>query len=112
MGYHEVSSATYPDIEACDGEAYWGEDWQGNDIEPGVTKIRHHRMPGPELVADAFADASAHQVGIIFSNVELPDGVAKIHFVYGDRTNEKTILAKGALIPLPFASEAEFVDNP
>lgn len=100
MGYHEALTATYPDIEACDGDPYWGEDWQGNTIEPTVTKIRHHRMPPAHLYSNAFATAPASQVGILFSNVEYPEGAVKHYFVYGDRTFEKSILAKGLMIPL------------
>lgn len=100
MGYHEAISATYPTIEACDGDPYWGLDWQGNVIEPGVTKIRHHRMPPSHLYSNAFSTAPASQVGILFSNVEYPEGAVKHYFVYGDRTFERSILAKGLLIPL------------
>lgn len=100
MGYHEAITATYPDIETCDGESYWGEDWQGNAIEAGVTKIRHHRMPPSHLYSNASSQAPTSQVGILFSNVEYPQGVVKHYFVYGDRTFEKSILAKGLLIPI------------
>lgn len=50
MGYHEATTR-YPTIASCDNHAdgYWGRDWQGNLIVPGTTKIRHHKMPGPEL---------------------------------------------------------------
>lgn len=100
MGYHEALTATYPDIEACDGEPYWGDDWRGNPIEAGTTKIRHHRMPPSHLYSNAFSAAGSSQVGILFSNVEYPEGAVKHYFVYGDRTFEKSILAKGLLIPL------------
>lgn len=100
MGYHEATSATYPDITACDGESYWGNDWQGNPIEAAVTKIRHHRMPPAHLYANAFSTAPASQVGILFTNVEYPPGAVKHYFVYGDRTFERSILAKGLMIPL------------
>lgn len=111
MGYHEAVSETYPDITPCDDDpdGYWGRDWQGNLIEPGVTKIRHHRMPGPELAADVFTNTNTHQVGLLISNVEYPPGAVGHYFVYGDRTFEKSILAKGALIPLPTYSELEGV---
>lgn len=100
MGYHETINATYPEISACDGEPYWGEDWRGNTLEPGVTKIRHHRMPPSHLYSNAFATADTSQVGILFTNIEYPEGAVKHYFVYGDRTFERSILAKGALIPL------------
>lgn len=100
MGYHEAESATYPDIPTCDGESYWGEDWQGNLITPGVTKIRHHRMPGPELRISTSDNTASYRVGVKFSNVSYPPGAVKHYFVYGDRSMEKTILAKGALVPL------------
>jgi hypothetical protein len=100
MGYHQAVTATYPDLPTCDGESYWGDDWQGNPITPGVTKIRHHRMPPAHLYANVNASAGASQVGILFSNVEYPEGAVKHYFVYGDRTFERSILAKGLMVPI------------
>lgn len=103
LGYHEAISETYPEIETCDDnpDGYWGRDWTNTLIEPGVTKIRHHRMPGPEL-RDNAEDATGFRTGVKFSNVSYPPGAVKHYFVYGDRTFEKTIVAKGLLIPLYF----------
>lgn len=104
LGYWEATT-TYPEVNACTDHAdgYWGRDWTGSLIEPGVTKIRHHRMPGPEL-RDSAEDATGFRTGLKFSNVEYPEGAIQHYFVYGDRTFEKTIVAKGALIPLYFPS--------
>lgn len=104
MGYWE-SSTTYPTIDSCTDhvDGYWGRDWTGTLIEPGVTKVRHHRMPGPEL-RDAAEEATGFRVGVKFTNVEYPPGAVKHYFVYGDRTFEKTIIAKGLLIPLYYAN--------
>lgn len=102
MGYHECLTETYPEITACDDhvDGYWGRDWQGNLIQPGVTKIRHHRMPGPEL-REAAQAAENFRTGVRFSNVEYPnDDVVGHFFVYGDREFEKTVQAKGVLIPI------------
>lgn len=107
MGYHEVATATYEAKTSCDGEDYWGVDWQGNALNGN--KIRHHRMPDAQMYQSSFSTPPIHRVGVIFSNVTYPPGAVKHFFVYGDRTFERTILAKGALIPLPTVSE--FVDN-
>ena len=109
MGYHETNADTYPDLPVCTEGSYWGLDWQGNEIVPGVTKIRHHRMPGPELIADAIPSTNTHQVGIRFSNVEYPEGAIRHFFVYGDREYERTIIAKGLMVPL--VTSQEFEDN-
>jgi len=103
MGYHETVTETYPDIEACDGEAYWGTDWQGNTIDAS-TKIRHHRMPGAELIA-SISPGNVNQVGLYFTNVTYPEGATRHFFVYGDRTYERSIIAKGALVPLLTSAE-------
>lgn len=105
MGYWE-STQTYPSITTCNDtpDTYWGEDWQGNTITTS-TKIRHHRTPGPELKLGA-GDAGS-KVGITFSNVEYPDSSIVAHFfVYGDRTNDKTVLTKGVVVPL-FKTDAD-----
>lgn len=102
MGYHECTSETYPEIQSCDDhpDGYWGRDWQGNLIEAGVTKIRHHRMPGPELRESAQA-AENFRLGVKFSNVEYPaEDIVGHFFVYGDREFDKTIQAKGVFIPV------------
>lgn len=100
MGYWETASEKYPSITTCNDtpDTYWGEDWQGNPITPSM-KIRHHRMPGPELT-DTNSNAG-YRTGIIFSNIEYPDPSIVGHFfTYGDRTNDKTILAKGIVVPI------------
>jgi hypothetical protein len=100
MGYWETASEKYPSITTCNDtpDTYWGSDWQGNVITPN-TKIRHHRMPGPELTTGT--TNAGYRTGIIFSNVEYPDSSIVGHFFsYGDRSNDKTILAKGLLVPL------------
>lgn len=102
MGYHECTTETYPEVETCVDlpNGYWGIDWQGNVIQPGVTKIRHHRMPGPEL-RELAAAAENFRLGVRFSQVEYPsDDVIGHFFVYGDREFNKTIQAKGVLIPV------------
>lgn len=93
LGYYEVST-NYPNIITCSDnpDGYWGRDWAGNLLVG--TPIRHHRMPS----FDAFPFG---RISIDFTNVELPQGVAKIHFVYSDRSFERTILDKGILIPQP-----------
>jgi hypothetical protein len=106
-GYHESDNATYPDIPTCENlpDGYWGRDWHGNLIVPGVTKIRHHRMPGAEI-RDGSGAAHAFRTGVKFSNVEYPpdEDIVGHYFVYGDRTFERRILAKGAFIPIHAAS--------
>lgn len=105
MGYYETST-TYPTIENCEGdEDYWGVDWTNTPITTS-DKIRHHRMPSSEL-RDAGLGAEGFRTGVLFSNVQLPPGATRCHFVYGDRTFEKTILAKGVFIPLD-PGDAEF----
>lgn len=102
MGFHETET-TYPNTPTCDTlvDGYWGRDWQGNLIVPGTTKIRHHRMPGPELRETA-ATAHGFRLGVRFTNVDYPanQGVVGHFFVYGDRTFNKTIQDKGIFIPL------------
>lgn len=99
MGYYETTT-NYPEIEACDGNSFWGEDWQGNTLTTS-TKIRHHRMPSTELYKD-LADRH-YRIGIRFTNNEdYPDDSIRGHYyVYSDRTFEKTVLDKGILAPLP-----------
>jgi len=113
MGYHESDNKTYPDIATCEPlpDGYWGRDWQGNVIVPGVTKIRHHRMPGAELKGATVA-ASNFRTGVRFSNVEYPpdQGIVGHYFVYGDRTFERKILAKGAFIPLEVVGTEHIID--
>jgi len=69
-------------------------------------------MPGAELAADVFANTNTHQVGLLISNVEYPPNAVRHFFVYSDRTSEKSILAKGALIPLPTYTELENINIP
>ena len=101
MGYYEVQE-TYPEVNApCDTHAdgYWGRDWQGNLLDTS-TKIRHHRMPGSELLHSSVVEH--YRVGINFTIAEdYPDPeIVSHYFVYGDRTFEKTIVDKGLLFPL------------
>lgn len=98
MGYHETTTK-YPVISTCDShpDGYWGRDWQGNLIEGGVTKIRHHKMPGPELSPSSFAA----RTGLRFSNLVYPSSDVIGHvYVYGSRERERTVLYRGALTPL------------
>lgn len=100
MGYWETAAEKYPSITTCNDtpDTYWGSDWQGNAITPAL-RIRHHRMPGPELTNGT--SNAGYRTGIIFSNVEYPDDSVVGHFFsYGDRTDNKTILAKGLLVPI------------
>lgn len=102
MGYHECDTETYPVVETCTDleDGYWGRDWQGNLIQPGATKIRHHRLPGPEL-RDSSQAAENFRTGVRFSNVEYPaDDIVGHIFVYGDREFNRTVQAKGVLIPV------------
>lgn len=101
MGYYEVTN-TYPEVNApCDTheDGYWGRDWQGNLIDTN-TKIRHHKMPGSELVHSSSVEH--YRIGINFTDVSnYPDeDIVGHYFVYGDRTSEKTIVDKGLLFPL------------
>ena len=101
MGYWETASETYPAITTCNDTAstYWGNDWQGNAILP-TTKIRHHRMPGSELKSATPTD-TGYRTGVNFTNLEYPNTDVVGHFfVRGDRANDKTVLAKGLLVPL------------
>ena len=101
MGYYEVTN-TYPEVNApCDTheDGYWGRDWQGNLIDTN-TKIRHHKMPGAELVHSSSIEH--YRIGINFTDINnYPDeDIVGHYFVYGDRTSEKTIIDKGFLFPL------------
>lgn len=102
MGYHE-SENYYPYVETCDNDidGYWGRDYWGNLIDPFNTKIRHHRMPGAEI-RDDFGNIPNFKTGVKFSNITYPqgEGIVGHYFVYGDRTFERTILAKGVFVPL------------
>jgi hypothetical protein len=107
MGYHETQT-TYPYVETCDNNAdgYWGRDYWNNLIEPYNTAIRHHRMPGAEI-RDYEGDVANFRVGLYFTNVSYPqnENIVGHYFVYGDRTFERTILAKGIFIPLDIDEE-------
>lgn len=107
MGYHETTTK-YPEVKECSNhpDGYWGRDYKGNLITPS-SNIRHHRMPGSELT-DTTGDAHAHKTGVRFTNVEYPNSDIVAHFfVTGDRTTQKTIMAKGLLLPI-FEYNTEF----
>lgn len=108
LGYYE-GSATYPEMNnPCDThpDGYWGRDWQGNLIEAGVTKIRHHRMPAAELQENT-PIAENYKTGLRFTvSQDYPNpNIVGHFFVYSDRTEEKTILDKGLLVPIKYDSE-------
>lgn len=99
LGYYEISTV-YPQITGCDGNSFWGEDAYGNDLEG--TPIRHHRMPSEELAnLRTTGDTTVtllpcFRIGIQFQNVVYPNAnVIGHYFVFGDRSNDKTILDKG-----------------
>ena len=102
LGYHETKETTYPETLVCDTDpdGYWGKDWQGNLIT-SQTKIRHHRMPGPEFLPTTNADDTAAKLGLWFTNVEYPseDIIGHI-FVHSSRETERTVLQRGMLLPL------------
>lgn len=102
MGYHETENY-YPYVETCDNhvDGYWGRDYLNNLIDPFNTKIRHHRMPGAEI-RDTPGAVNNFKVGLRFSNITYPqgEGIVGHYFVYGDRTFERTVLAKGVFVPL------------
>lgn len=103
MGYYETAQP-YPLIDLeCDNhpDGYWGRDWQGNLIQGGITKIRHHRMP-PMMVGDAAMVNQYPKLGIRFTMVQdypHPDIIGH-YYVFGDRTLDKTIVDKGIFLPL------------
>jgi len=103
MGFYECDTETYPMIETCENitDGYWGRDFEGNLIVPGTTKIRHHRMPGAEFKDTASLNEN-HRTAFQFSNVEYPpdQDIVGHYFVYGDRSYNKTVQAKGVFIPL------------
>lgn len=101
LGYWETTT-NYPTIENCDAHAdgYWGRDWQNNLLTTS-TKIRHHRMPGPEITKNTDpSTVSEFRIGLRFSNVSYSEGAVGHRFVYAKRDQEKTIIAKGILFPL------------
>lgn len=99
MGYYETSTY-YPAVQSCDNhpDGYWGRDWTGRLITT-ADKIRHHRMPNRCLRPVTSPD-KIERVGIKVTNLTYPPGVVGHRIVYGDRTNQRTILDKGILIPL------------
>lgn len=114
LGYHECETATYPDMEYCGTHAdgYWGRDWNNNLIEPGVTKIRHFRMPPQWLYNQAqvpeTADNPQYTIHLQFDNVEFPNSdVIGYYFVYGDRTTERTVLDRGTIQPMSYSYTTE-----
>jgi len=103
MGYYEVDTV-YPEVDnPCDTdpEGYWGSDIEGNLIEAGVTKIRHHRMPSHDLVNSSIV-TDEYKTGIEFTmNTNYPHADIVGHFyTHSDRTYEKTILDKGLVTAL------------
>jgi hypothetical protein len=109
MGYHETENY-YPYVETCDNhvDGYWGRDYLNNLIDPFNTKIRHHRMPGSEI-RDDFGNVPNFKTGVRFSNITYPQGenIVGHYFVYGDRTFERTVLAKGVFVPLEILSDLD-----
>lgn len=103
MGYYETDTETYPSIETCENliDGYWGRDYDGNLIVPGTTHIRHHRMPGAEF-RDTAGLSENNRTAFQFSNVEYPpdQDIIGHYFVYGDRSYNKTIQAKGIFVPI------------
>lgn len=103
MGYYECQQV-YPLIELeCDNhiDGYWGRDWQGNLIEGGITKIRHHRMPA--IVTDTSgATVRYPKLGIRFTMIQdYPhEDIIGHYYVFGDRTFDKTIVDKGFFLPI------------
>ena len=109
MGYYETST-TYPDIEICDDhpDGYWGRDWTGALIVPGVTKIRHHKMPMRPAVDAADPDFPMIRntnfgIKFIMTDEYPHEDIIGHYYVYGDRTNDKTILDKGTFGGLDYA---------
>lgn len=93
LGYYETTTV-YPEIENCEGNAYWGQDYYGNNLEG--TPIRHHRMPGQYMyVGSGQASYPQYDINLTFDNVELPDDVVGWFIVYGDRSEERTVLDRG-----------------
>jgi hypothetical protein len=98
MGYYETTTK-YPTITSCDGhpDGYWGRGWDGNLIVPGLSKIRHHKMPGPELNKNNHP----HRTGLSFSQLVYPNSDVVGHvFLYSSRERERTVLYRGSLTPL------------
>lgn len=105
LGYYEINN-TYPTIPTCDNhpDGYWGRDWAGNLLTG--SKIRHHRMPGEEIVSynlsgdTSVAPAKRKIVGLSFSSITYPPDVVGHYFVYGDRTGNETVIDKGVICPV------------
>lgn len=102
LGYYETDT-TYPDINDCSDhpDGYWGRDWLGNLISAG-DPIRHHRMP-PSIKSNASSPAYIRKLGLKFTMIEeypTQEGIAGHYFVYSDRTNERTILDRGMIVPI------------
>lgn len=116
LGYHEIPYHYYPDIPTCDDSSYWGEDWYGNPIVPGETPIRHHRMPNQWLYPSPFGAAfGQYKINVSVSNVELPNAdVVGYYIVYGDRSEDRTVLDRGFIKPLSWdpTDEAYYYDYP
>jgi len=123
LGYYETPT-TYPEIQTCDGLPYWGEDFDGNAIDE-TTKIRHHRMPAQWLFPEnnsfpigdlgnygAHCSWGQYKLSLEFDNIDIPEDVVGWYFVYGDRTNDYTIVDKGFLNilrqPVAYSSEKPF----
>jgi hypothetical protein len=110
MGYYETSTQ-YPLIDTCNDDplTYWGEDYWGNEIEPLVTNIRHHRMPS--YLKPSGADFSALRLGIKFHMSEdYPhERIVGHYYVFGDRTEERTIVDKGFITTLGDAGNDNYL---
>lgn len=95
LGYYQTTT-TYADLEDCDGNNYWGEDYYGNTITSS-DYVRHHRMPGQYMYVGAGqATHKQYDINLTYDNVTAPNSdVIGWYFVYGDRTEERTVLDRG-----------------
>lgn len=66
------------------------------------TNIRHHRMPNQLSYFDGGAASyGQYRITLELDNIEFPDSsIVGYYIVYGDRTEEKTILDRGIIKPL------------
>jgi hypothetical protein len=110
LGYHETTT-NYPDITACDGNSYWGTDYQGNPITSS-NKIRHHRTPAEFTGFEALTGFANYQIRLLFHLIEFPnDDVVGYYLVQGDRTFERTVLDKGIAVPMKAGSDVNSQDT-
>jgi len=97
MGYYETDT-TYPDVQNCDGNSIWGEDYDGNTIVPEVTNIRHHRFPDRRLIPHYDPTTTCLlPLGIQFLNIGYPNSNIVGHqFCFVKRNDAtKTVLDSG-----------------